>query len=57
LVFGLIALMHALHSIADRSQLSTDPGHYLSMSALGLVAAAFSVWAWRLLWLQVRGRE
>jgi H+/Cl- antiporter ClcA len=53
-VFGLIAVMHALKAIEDRSLLSTNPGEFLSMAALGLVAAALSVWAWRLLRLATR---
>jgi len=49
-IFGLIALMHILHSIADRDRLTTHPTEYLFMGALGLLAAFLSVWAWRLLW-------
>lgn len=50
-LFGLIAVMHCLHAISDRADLLTEPGHYLFMVALGLVAAGLSSWAWRLLWL------
>jgi hypothetical protein len=53
-LFGLIALMHLLKSIADRALLATDPWYYLGMSALGVVAAALSVWAWWLLRRQLR---
>lgn len=53
-LFGLIALMHLLKSISERSRLETDPGEFLGMAALGLVAAGLSVWAWRLLKLQLR---
>jgi hypothetical protein len=47
-LFGLIAVAHFMKSIADRDSLSTNPVEFLSMAALGLVAAALSVWAWRL---------
>jgi hypothetical protein len=53
-IFGLIAVLHILHSIADRALLATDPWYYLGSSALGVVAAVLSVWAWRLFRLQVR---
>ncbi len=52
-IFGLIALMHILKSISEWRQLETNPAYFLSMAALGLLAAALSVWAWRL--LRVRG--
>ena len=48
-VFGLVALMHLLHAISERSRLGTNPGEFLFMAALGIVAAALSVWAWCLL--------
>lgn len=47
-IFALIAVMHLKKAIHDQSILSTNPGEYLSMAALGLLAAALSVWAWRL---------
>jgi len=53
-LFGLIAVMHLLRSIAERATLTTDPLYFLGMSALGIVAAALSVWAWCLLRLQSR---
>lgn len=53
-IFGLIAVLHGWRSIAEWSFLSTDPWYFLSMSALGVVAAGLSVWAWRLLLLQRR---
>jgi hypothetical protein len=49
LIFGLIAVMHLLKSIAEWSLLATDPWYFLGMAALGVVAAALSVWAWHLL--------
>ena len=48
-VFGLIAFAHLLRAISERSSLGTDPGEFLAMAGLGLVAAGLSVWAWRLL--------
>jgi hypothetical protein len=48
-VFGLIALMHLLKSINDWPTVTTDPWGYVGMSALGVVAAALSAWAWALL--------
>ncbi|MHB8520810.1 MAG: hypothetical protein ACYDH9_08620 [Limisphaerales bacterium] len=56
-IFGLIALLHLVRAIAERSLLATDPGQFLGMAALGVVAAVLSVWAWCLLRLQVRGRD
>jgi hypothetical protein len=47
-LFGLIALMHLLKAIDEWPRLATDPVYYLGMAALGAVAAALSVWAWRL---------
>jgi len=53
-LFGLIAVMHLLKSLAELSALATDPWNFLLMSALGVVAAALSVWAWWLLRMQIR---
>lgn len=57
IIFGLIALMHTLKAIGDLPRFSTNPVEYLSMAALGLVAAALSAWAWRLLWAKPRSNE
>ena len=48
-VFGLIAVMHFLRSMAEWHLLATDPWYFLGMAALGVLAAALCVWAWRLL--------
>jgi hypothetical protein len=48
-LFGLIALTHLWRAIDERSQMTTNPGQFLAMAALGVVAAGLSVWAWRLL--------
>jgi hypothetical protein len=53
-VFGVIALLHLVRSIQEWPLLATDPWYFLGSSALGVVAAALSVWAWWLLRLQVR---
>ena len=47
-IFGLLAVMHVLRAIDERQSYSTNPVEFFSMAALGLVAAALSVWAWRL---------
>lgn len=48
-IFGLLALMHLLRAVAEWHSLTTNPLDFLIMAALGVVAAALSVWAWRLL--------
>ena len=48
-LFALIGVAHILRTIAEWSRLSTDPGFYLEGPGLGVVAAALSIWAWRLL--------
>jgi len=53
-IFGLLALMHLLKAINDRGLLTTNPGEFLPMAALGLLAAGLSGWAWRLLLGQKR---
>jgi hypothetical protein len=56
-LFGLIAVMHCVHAISDRAQLTTSPGEYLFKTALGLVAVGLSGWAWALRWVARRRRE
>jgi hypothetical protein len=48
-IFGLVAVMHLIKALRDWSLLSTNPVEFLSMAALGGLAALLSVWAWRLL--------
>ena len=48
-IFGLMAILHVWRAIDERHSLTTDPGYFAGMAAMGLVAAALSVWAWRLL--------
>ncbi len=49
-IFGLIALAHVARTIAEAQRLADDPWFYLEGPGLGVVAAALSIWAWRLLW-------
>lgn len=49
-IFGLIAAAHVLRTLAEWSRLGADPWFYLEGPGLGVVAAALSLWAWRLLW-------
>ena len=53
-IFGLLAVWHLLMAINERHSLATDPGYFLGMAAMGALAAALSVWAWRLLARQAR---
>ena len=53
-IFGLIALAHAARTIAEAQRLGVDPWFYLEGPGLGVVAAALSGWAWRLLWCSLR---
>ncbi|HET6325688.1 MAG TPA: hypothetical protein VFG04_13495 [Planctomycetaceae bacterium] len=51
-LFGLLAVAHILRTFAEWQRLSTEVGFYLEGPGIGLVGAALSVWAWRLLWSQ-----
>ena len=48
-LFGLIAVAHLARTITESQLLASDPWFYLEGPGLGLVAAALSLWAWRLL--------
>jgi len=48
-IFGLIAVMHIVKSVTDLPHLRDNPVEYGCVTALGLLAAGLSVWAWRLL--------
>src|SRR5437870_2362616 len=39
-LFGLIAVLHLVRAIEERSLLATDPWYFLGMAALGVVSAA-----------------
>ena len=49
ILFGLVAVLHLLRAISEWSSLKTDPGYFLGMAALGIVAGGLSAWAWCLL--------
>jgi hypothetical protein len=53
-LFSLIAVLHLMRSISERHLLATDPWFFLGTSALGVVAAGLSIWAWWLLRLHAR---
>ena len=48
-LFGLLAVAHALRTIAEWSRLTTDPWFMLEGPGIGVLAAAIAIWAWRLL--------
>jgi tetrahydromethanopterin S-methyltransferase subunit E len=49
IIFGLIAFLHGWRAIAERDLLRTNPAEFISMAALGLLAAVLCVCAFRLL--------
>jgi hypothetical protein len=53
-IFGMMGVLHVWRAIAEWHLLAIDPWYFLGMAAIGAVAAALSVWAWRLLWRQIR---
>ncbi|HZV34253.1 MAG TPA: hypothetical protein VFB72_06715 [Verrucomicrobiae bacterium] len=56
-IFGLMGLMHIWRAIDESSKMKTDPGYFFGMAALGCLAAALSIWAWRLLWARSAGNS
>jgi hypothetical protein len=50
IIFALLALAHVLRIMAEGTHLARDPTWVL----ITLVAAALSVWAWRVLWVSKR---
>ena len=48
-LFGLIAVAHLARTVTESQRLASAPEFYLEGPGLGLVAAALSLWAWRLL--------
>ena len=48
-LFALVALAHLARTVAESSRLRTEPEFLLEGPGLGLLAAAFALWAWRLL--------
>jgi hypothetical protein len=53
-LFALVAVAHLLRTIAEWSRLGSDAWFYLEGPGLGVVAAAFAFWAWRLLRVSMR---
>jgi hypothetical protein len=53
-LFALLALAHLLRTIMEWSRLAADPWFILAGPGIGVVAAALSFWAWRLLWVSTR---
>ena len=53
-LFALLALAHLVRTVAEWSRLTTDPWFLLEGPGIGVVAAALSFWAWRLLWVSAR---
>jgi hypothetical protein len=56
-LFGLLALAHLMRTFAEWRRLTTDPWFLLEGPGIGLVGAALSLWAWRLLWLLRAARQ
>ena len=48
-IFGVIAVAHALRTVAEWPRLATDPWFTLEGPGLGVAAAALGGWAWSLL--------
>jgi hypothetical protein len=48
-VFSLLAAAHLARTVAEWSRLATDPHFIVEGPGIGLLAAAFGLWAWRLL--------
>jgi hypothetical protein len=52
-IFGLLAVVHIWRIIAEWSHLARDPWYLAGIAAISAVAAALSIWAWRLLFRNV----
>jgi hypothetical protein len=48
LLFGALALAHLTRTIAEWNRLGADPWFIVEGPGIGVVAAAISFWAWRL---------
>lgn len=53
-LFALLAFAHLLRTFAEWSRLTADPWFALEGPGIGLIAAALTFWAWRLLRLSPR---
>ncbi len=47
-LFGLVALAHLWRTVNELRHLSSDPSFVVGVAAIGIVAAAMSIWAFRL---------
>jgi cytochrome bd-type quinol oxidase subunit 2 len=48
LLFGILAVAHALRTVEEWSHFSEDPW-FIIIPAIGVLAAGLSLWGWRLL--------
>ena len=49
ILFALVTLLHVWRAVGERMFLMTNPWEFLGVAGIGLLTAALSVWAWRLL--------
>lgn len=47
-LWGLLAGAHILRTFAEWGRVRSDPGFFVEVPGIGLVAAGLCVWAWRL---------
>ena len=48
-IFALVTFLHIVRAIQEMDMLPSRPSEFIFMSALTLLTAFLSVWAWRLL--------
>jgi hypothetical protein len=48
-IFGLLALAHALRTVVEWSRMATDPGFIVEGPGIGIIAAVLCFWGLRLL--------
>jgi hypothetical protein len=48
-LFALLAVAHAARTVVEWSRLTREPSFIIQGPGIGLVAAALSIWAFRLL--------
>jgi hypothetical protein len=53
-LFAVLALVHLVLTITHWPRLTTDLGFVVQGPGIGLLSAALSFWAWRLLWVSSR---
>ena len=49
-LFALLALAHLARTVVEWRRLTTDASFIAEGPGIGIVAAALTFWAWRLLW-------